>query len=280
MEKIAEIKELKKVYRYGVRGLGVEALGGISFDIFQGEVFGLIGPNGAGKSTAIKILIGLLKQSGGECKIFGKPVCAEARKQIGYLPESPYFYKFLTGLELVEFYAKLCGMTSKSARKAAWETLELVGLADAAKRQIGMYSKGMMQRAGIAQAIVHNPKFVILDEPASGLDPLGAAAMADIVLRLKRDGKTVLLCSHLMSEVEKLCSRVAILSNGKIAASGNLDELLSKKERVQIEFSKFDENAQAAVEDAAKAAGAKIENVSAAKISLDEFFKKTVEKNK
>lgn len=272
-----EIKNLVKYYRYGVRGVGVRALNGISLDIEEGEVFGLLGPNGAGKSTAIKILLGLLKQNSGECKIFGKAISKNARMQIGYLPEAPYFYKFLTGFELVKFYAKLCGMKNAEANAATAKALELVGLSDAADRQIGLYSKGMTQRAGLAQAIVHNPKLVILDEPASGLDPIGAEDMAKIILSLKEGGKTVLLCSHSMSEVEKLCERVAILYQGEIAAQGNLEELLQLPNRARVEFENIDEESADKISEYAKSLGVKTEFAGKAKTSLEEFFRKTVE---
>lgn len=273
-----EIKNLVKYYRYGVRGLGVRALNGISMTVEEGEVFGLLGPNGAGKSTAIKILLGLLKQNSGECKIFGKAVRGSVKKQIGYLPESPYFYKFLTGFELVKFYAKLCGMKNSEANAATAKALELVGLSDAADRQLALYSKGMTQRAGLAQAIVHNPKLVILDEPASGLDPIGAEDMAEIILNLKKDGKTVLLCSHSMSEVERLCGRVAILYRGEIAAEGNLEKMLEIPNRARVEFENVDEDRAEKISEYAKSLGVKTEFAGKAKTSLEEFFRKTVER--
>lgn len=280
MNKIIEIENLKKYYRYGIRGVAIKALDGISMSVAEGEVFGLIGPNGAGKSTTIKILLGLLRQNSGECKIFGKHVSKDTKKEIGYLPENPYFYKYLTGTELVVFYAKLCGMSSAQAKRAAAESLEKVGLSDAANRAIGLYSKGMVQRAGLAQAIVHNPKLVILDEPASGLDPIGAADMANIVLQLKNEGKTVLLCSHMMSEVEKLCSRAAILCGGKIAAIGDMDKLLEIDGRTRLDIDGADSDTLAKISAYAKSLGANVVRNSAAKISLDEFFKKTVEVDK
>ena len=276
MEVVAQAKNLKKVYRYGVRGYGVLALDGVSFQIYKGEVFGLIGPNGAGKSTTIKILLGLLKPNGGECEVFGIPPSARLRSKIGYLPEAPYFYKFLTGLELVEFYAKLSGMDSKSAKKASEEALELVGLSDAANRRVGMYSKGMMQRAGIAQAIVHNPDFIILDEPASGLDPVGAENMARIVAGLKQAGKTVLLCSHMLNEVESLCSRVAVLCDGKIAAMGSMDDLLVKKGSFRVDFSGMSTETFKYLEAEAAKRGVAVEYAAPARMSLEEFFRNTV----
>ncbi len=280
MNAAIEISNLKKYYKYGIRGIAVKALDGISMSIGEGEVFGLIGPNGAGKSTTIKIILGLLRPNSGECRIFGKPVSKDAKKHIGYLPENPYFYKYLTGIELVSFYAKLCGMKSEKATAAAEKALDTVGLSDAANRQVGLYSKGMLQRAGLAQAIVHNPSLVILDEPASGLDPIGAADMAAIVTRLKNDGKTVLLCSHMMSEVEKLCSRAAILCSGKIAAIGKMDKLLEIGGRVRLDIDGADAKTLAKISEFAASLGANVVEKSAAKISLEEFFKKTVEAGK
>lgn len=280
MPPVIEIKNLKKHYRYGIRGMAVQAVDGISMSVDEGEVFGMLGPNGAGKSTTIKIILGLLRQSSGECLIFGDKLSRKSRRLIGYLPESPYFYKFLSGFELVKFYARLCGMGEKEAKTAAMKALDLVGLGDAANRQIGLYSKGMVQRAGIAQAVVHNPKLVILDEPASGLDPIGAADMVDIIARLKREGKTVLLCSHMMSEVEKLCTRAAILNRGKIAAIGRLDEMLRLKDATDVEFETDDAEKLAQISDFAAARGVATLKTERAKISLDEFFRKTVEKSK
>ena len=278
--KAISVKKLVKYYRYGVRGVGIRALGGVSLDVEEGEVFGLLGPNGAGKSTLVKVILGLLRQNSGTCEIFGKAPSRNAKGQIGYLPESPYFYKFMTGFEMVKFYAKLCGMTEREARSASEKALELVGLGDASGRRISLYSKGMTQRAGIAQAIAHNPKLVILDEPASGLDPIGAEDMAKIVRKLRDEGKTVLLCSHSMSEVEKLCSRVAILCGGEVAACGRLDELLETPDKMKIEFKNLDAQKARKISNYAAEIGAETESVSKSKISLDEFFRKIVEGNK
>ena len=200
----------------------------------------------------------------------------QTRKDIGYLPESPYFYKFLTGFELVVFYAKLCGMSNNSAKNAAMKALNLVGLDDAANRQIALYSKGMVQRAGLAQAIVHNPRLLILDEPASGLDPIGASDMADIILRLKAEGKTVLLCSHMMSEVEKLCSRAAILSKGKIAAMGKLDDMLSISGTSRIELKNAGASQLESIRNYAESLGVEVSKAECAKIPLDDFFRKVI----
>lgn len=276
MQSVIKIENLRKYFRYGIRGIGIQAVDGISLEVEEGEVFGLLGPNGAGKSTTIKIILGLTRQNSGKCLLFGKEMARQTRKDIGYLPESPYFYKFLTGFELVVFYAKLCGMSNNSAKNAAMKALNLVGLDDAANRQIALYSKGMVQRAGLAQAIVHNPRLLILDEPASGLDPIGASDMADIILRLKAEGKTVLLCSHMMSEVEKLCSRAAILSKGKIAAMGKLDDMLSISGTSRIELKNTGASQLESIRNYAESLGVEVSKAECAKIPLDDFFRKVI----
>lgn len=276
MQSVIRIENLRKYFRYGIRGIGIQAVDGISLEVEEGEVFGLLGPNGAGKSTTIKIILGLTRQNSGKCLLFGKEMARQTRKDIGYLPESPYFYKFLTGFELVVFYAKLCGMSNNSAKNAAMKALNLVGLDDAANRQIALYSKGMVQRAGLAQAIVHNPRLLILDEPASGLDPIGASDMADIILRLKAEGKTVLLCSHMMSEVEKLCSRAAILSKGKIAAMGKLDDMLSISGTSRIELKNAGASQLESIRNYAESLGVEVSKAECAKIPLDDFFRKVI----
>lgn len=276
MQSVIKIENLRKYFRYGIRGIGIQAVDGISLEVEEGEVFGLLGPNGAGKSTTIKIILGLTRQNSGKCLLFGKEMARQTRKDIGYLPESPYFYKFLTGFELVVFYAKLCGMSNNSAKNAAMKALNLVGLDDAANRQIALYSKGMVQRAGLAQAIVHNPRLLILDEPASGLDPIGASDMADIILRLKAEGKTVLLCSHMMSEVEKLCSRAAILSKGKIAAMGKLDDMLSISGTSRIELKNAGASQLESIRNYAESLGVEVSKAECAKIPLNDFFRKVI----
>lgn len=278
MESAIKITDLKKHYRSGIRGLRIAAVDGISFNVNKGEILGLLGSNGAGKSTTIKILIGLLKQSAGDVKIFGQTPNREIRAKIGYLPESPYFYKFLTGFELVNYYAKLCGMTSKDARIATEKALEIVGLSDAANRRIGLYSKGMTQRAGLAQAIVHNPQLLILDEPASGLDPIGAEDLSQIILRLRDEGKTILLSSHLMSEVEKLCDRIVVISKGKVVAIGQTSELLTLKDEYNISLKTSDNNIPNKIADFATSVGANDVSVEYGKITLEEYFRKISKK--
>ena len=272
------VENVSKYYKFGVRGILIKALDGVSFSMRENEVLGLIGANGAGKSTLIKIIIGAARASSGRCLVFGAPLSRKSKTRIGYLPEAPYFYKFLTGFELVRFYAKLSGMSSAEAKTAAMRALNLVGLGGAADRRVGLYSKGMLQRAGLAQAIVHNPDLVILDEPASGLDPAGAADMAEIILRLKREGKSVLLCSHIMSEVEALCDRVVAISKGRVAAQGSIGELLGKKNSTEFVFDTDEPAKLEAIAAAAENAGARVLSRRPARMSMGEFFRTKVSK--
>jgi len=275
MSVAVEIKSLSKHFRMGFGNVAISALENLTLDVHEGEIFGLLGSNGAGKSTTIKILLGIINASGGEFKIFGKNLCKNTKRQIGYLPEVASFYGFLTAYEILIFYAQLCGLSSSKAKLEAVKILDLVGLGNDANREISQYSKGMIQRVGIAQAIIHNPKLVILDEPASGLDPIGARDMADIILRLKSEGKTILLSSHLMSEVEKLCDRIAILSKGSLVACGSLDELLKKENALNLEV-KCDLSAKDKLIEAISNAGYEVNKVDAARENLNEYFERKV----
>lgn len=279
MEKHIELIELKKYFQSGIRGLKVQALDGLSLSVHKGEAFGLLGPNGAGKSTAIKIILGIIKQSAGRCLVFGNPLNKNAKKRIGYLPEAPNFYKFLSAKELVVFYARLCGMSKANALEAAMKAVDMVGLKDAADRSLAGYSKGMLQRAGLAQAIVHDPELVVLDEPSSGLDPVGMSDMAEMIFRLKEKGKTILLCSHLLNEVEGLCDKVAIISKGKLAATGILSEMLTLDGIKDIRFENLNDETLQAVKTEAQKGGAKIISQADASLSLSEYFRNIIKKD-
>ncbi len=214
---------------------GVYALKGVSLDISEGEVYGLIGPNGSGKSTLMKSLLGLVQPTEGICEISGKPSSdADSRDNVGFLPENPYFYKFLTGAETLSFYGKLCGLRGKGLKARIGEMLELVGLQDAGDRRLAGYSKGMLQRIGLAQAFIQNPKLVVLDEPTAGVDPVGSRAIRDIILDLKNAGTTVFLCSHLLEQVQEVCDRVGVIFQGLMIAEGSIEELTSDADKTQI----------------------------------------------
>jgi ABC-2 type transport system ATP-binding protein len=232
------IKNLRKDFPSGLRGLIVRAVDDLSLEIKENEIFGLLGPNGSGKSTTIKAILGLLKATQGTISIFGQDCSRVAtRELIGYLPEAPYFYRYLSGRELVLLFARLSGISNKKERsERADKVIEIVGLTDACNRPVKTYSKGMLQRIGLAQALVQDPPLLILDEPTAGVDPIGASGIADIIRRLKAEGKTVILCSHLLSQVESLCDRVAVLHRGHLLAEGPLDQLLTEESQfLQIE---------------------------------------------
>ena len=214
---------------------GVYAVKGVSITIPQGSVYGLIGPNGSGKSTVMKMLVGLLAPHEGSCRVFGRPATASSnRREIGFLPENPYFYKFLTGEETIRFYGRLCGLGGRALTGRAQELLELVGLQDAAHRRLSGYSKGMLQRIGLAQALVQEPRLLVLDEPTAGVDPIGSRVIRDIILDLKERGLTVFLCSHLLEQVQEVCDRVGILYQGCLIAEGSIEELTDDPRRQQV----------------------------------------------
>ena len=205
---------------------GVYAVKGVSLRIPEGGVYGLIGPNGSGKSTVMKLLVGLLAPDAGHCEVFGLPATATVnRREIGFLPENPYFYKFLTGEETVRFYGRLCGLRGAALKARTAELLEQVGLTEAKDRRLRGYSKGMLQRIGLAQALVQNPRLLVLDEPTAGVDPIGSRTIRDIILNIKKQGVTVFLCSHLLEQVQEICDRVGVLYQGCLIAEGTMDEL-------------------------------------------------------
>ena len=214
---------------------GVYAVKGVSLNIPEGGVYGLIGPNGSGKSTVMKLLVGLLAPDAGHCKVFGLPATAtENRREIGFLPENPYFYKFLTGEETVRFYGRLCGLRGAALKERTRELLELVGLTEAKDRRLRGYSKGMLQRIGLAQALVQNPRLLVLDEPTAGVDPIGSRTIRDIILNIKKQGVTVFLCSHLLEQVQEICDRVGVLYQGCLIAEGTMDELTRDNQHSEI----------------------------------------------
>ncbi len=221
---------LRKVYRTGFwLNQKITSLKGCSLTVYKGETFGLLGPNGAGKTTLLKLLLGIIRPTAGQGLLLGQPLGDRAVKQrIGYLPENAYYYDYLTGWEFLQMAAGLFQIPVKVQRQRIPQLLELVGLPQTAarKKQLRQYSKGMLQRVGMAQALINDPELVFLDEPMSGLDPLGRYQMRQLILLLKQQGKTIFFNSHILSEVEQICDRVAILAEGELICSGSLDELL------------------------------------------------------
>ena len=228
---ILRTEGLTKVFDVGfLRRRRVAAVEGLSLGVEEGEIFGFVGPNGAGKTTTIKMLMGLIRPTHGRAFIFDAPIPSKRSKaRIGYLPEHPAWYEFLTGREALLFFAGLSEVPPADRPKRCDERLAMVGLGDAGDRQIRKYSKGMQQRLGIAQALVADPSFVVLDEPMSGLDPIGRREVRDLILELKRRGKTVFFSTHILSDVETLCDRVGIIIGGKLRDVGKLDALLSAR---------------------------------------------------
>ena len=220
---------LQKTFKVGFWGRKVTALEGLDLEVRQGEVFGFLGPNGAGKTTTIKMLMGLIYPTSGQAWLFGRPIGdQESKARLGFLPESPYFYDYLTGHEFLQFYGHLFGIRGAALEKRIDELLELVGMSHARNLQLRKFSKGMLQRVGIAQALINDPELVVLDEPMSGLDPIGRKEIRDLILRLKESGKTIFFSSHILHDAELLCDRVAIILKGKLVACGTVSELIDE----------------------------------------------------
>lgn len=223
------------------------ALKDLTLEVQEGEIFGFLGPNGAGKTTTIKILLGLIFPTAGRAWVLGKEIWdTSVRYDVAFVPDSPYFYDFLTAEELIRFHGKLFGLKDDVLKKRTEELLELVGMTGARNRRLREYSRGMFQRVGIAQALVNDPKVLLLDEPTSGLDPIAQREVRDVILKLRDQGKTILLCSHLLSDVERISDRVAILNRGKLERVGRLDDLLAA-ERVEIVAEELTEEAIAKI---------------------------------
>jgi ABC-2 type transport system ATP-binding protein len=272
------IRDLEKVFPVPLRRRQVVALRGLSLDIPAGHVYGLLGPNGSGKSTTLKILLGLVTPTSGSTEIFGVSSDRVAsRAEVGFLPENPYFYKFLTGAETISFYGKLCGLGGRPLRKRVRELLETVGLTDAGDRRISGYSKGMLQRIGLEQALVHDPRLLILDEPTAGVDPAGSRQIRDLILQLKDRGKTILLTSHLLEQVQEVCDRVGILARGRLVREGSLDILTGITGQTEYLIENASPELQAEIAKLALSHGAKLLSARQPQLDLETLFLKATE---
>jgi ABC-2 type transport system ATP-binding protein len=266
--------KLSKVYADFWGRPRVAALTDLDLEVRPGECFGLLGPNGSGKTTTIKLLLGLIRPSRGDAFVFGRdPADLAVKHRIGYLPEETYLYRFLDAEETLAFFGRLFRLPSALIRKRSNELIDLVGLGHARRRRLGEYSKGMARRLGLAQALINDPDLVVLDEPTSGLDPLGSAEVKELIARLKAAGKTVLLCSHLLADVEDLCDRIAILHQGVLRECGRVDDLLRADDRVTVELRRDDPAALAAV---TAAAGSALISVSPPKERLEAHFRRII----
>lgn len=234
-EVIIETRSLTKIYRDFWGRQKVRALNALDLEIRRGEIFGLLGPNGSGKSTTIKLLLGLVFPSSGQALVFGKEATdAKKNERIGYLPEESYLYKFLNAEETLDFYGRLFNMSAAVRKERIDQLIDMVGLNWARKRQLREYSKGMTRRIGLAQALINDPELILLDEPTSGLDPIGTREMKDLILKLRDQGKTILMSSHLLPDVQDVCDRIAILHQGELKELGRVDSLLTVQDVTQI----------------------------------------------
>lgn len=236
VQPVIAVSDLVKTYRHGLRRRQVEAVRGISLQVPNGAIFGFLGPNGAGKTTTIKVLTGLISATSGTASLFGVPVeRPKARRRLGFLPENPYIYPYLTPREFVVMCGELSGLKARHARERAHQTLELVGITYAADRPVRRLSKGMLQRAGLAASLVADPELLILDEPMSGLDPVGRKEVRDLIRDERAHGRTIFFSTHILSDVETLCDEVAILRQGRVVVEGALNQLL-KRNTLQFEI--------------------------------------------
>ncbi|MDG1854587.1 MAG: ABC transporter ATP-binding protein [Verrucomicrobiales bacterium] len=230
-----QINNLTKIFPVPFRKEKVVAVDALSLRVEAGEVYGLIGPNGSGKSTTMKVLLGLISATSGSSAVFGLSSSETAsRGSVGFLPENPYFYKYLTGAETLSFYGKLCGLSRRKIKERTSELLSLVALENARDRRLGGYSKGMLQRIGLAQALIGDPRLVVLDEPTAGVDPAGSRKIRDLIIELKQRGISVILSSHLLEQVQEVCDRVGIIFQGKLVKEGKLEELIEIESQTEI----------------------------------------------
>jgi ABC-2 type transport system ATP-binding protein len=269
---------LTKVYKDFWGRQKVHALMGLDLSLERGEVFGLLGPNGSGKSTTIKLLLGLIFPTAGRARVLGHPPGTRAVNQrIGYLPEESYLHRFLTGEETVDFYGRLFGLRRRERRRRTEELLDLVGLGPRARlRQLKEYSKGMSRRIGLAQALVNNPELLLLDEPTTGLDPIGTREMKDLILRLKAEGRTILLSSHLLADVQDVCDRIGILARGELVKIGAVRDLLVVRDVFQLRAKGVSPAAADAIVAAARRAGAEVLAAEHPATTLEDLFLRVV----
>jgi ABC-2 type transport system ATP-binding protein len=267
-----------KIFPVPFQRRSVVAVRDLNLEVPRGQIYGLLGPNGSGKSTTLKIILGLVTPTRGQARIFGRESDSVAsRESVGFLPESPYFYKFLTGQETLRFYGKLCGLRGANLRHRVDEILAVVGLTSARKRRLAGYSKGMLQRIGLAQAIIQEPALLVLDEPTAGVDPAGAREIRDLILALKERGITVLLSSHLLGQVQEICDRVGILANGVLVREGALRDLLVVENQTQFVVEGASPQLLDEIETVARQSGARVIERGSPRTSLEQLFLETTE---
>lgn len=270
---VVETRGLTKVYRDFWGRAKVRALKALDLEVRKGEIFGLLGPNGSGKSTTMKLLLGLLFPTSGQALVLGKNAAdVEKNERIGYLPEESYLYKFLNAEETLDFYGRLFNMDGKTRRQRVAELINKVGLEWAKRRQLKEYSKGMTRRIGLAQALINDPDLVLLDEPTTGLDPIGCREMKDLILRLRDEGKTVLMCSHLLADVQDVCDRIAILHQGELKELGRVDALLTVKDVTQVQVKGLPPEAEEEIRQVIQRHGGQLVSMENPTTTLEDLF--------
>ncbi len=272
-ETVIETRSLNKVYRDFWGRQKVRAVKALDLQVKRGEIFGLLGPNGSGKSTTIKLLLGLLFPTGGQALVFGRDATdVENKQKIGYLPEESYLYKFLNAEETLDFYGRLFNMSAAKRKERINELIDMVDLHWAKRRQLKEYSKGMTRRIGLAQALINDPELIMLDEPTTGLDPIGTRQMKDLILDLKARGKTVLMCSHLLADVQDVCDRIAILHQGELKELGRVDTLLSVQDVTQVRAKGLSKEAEEEIRAVISKHGGELLGMDNPRTTLEELF--------
>ena len=274
---VIETRNLTKVYRDFWGRQKVRALKALDLEVRRGEIFGLLGPNGSGKTTTIKLLLGLLFPTSGQALVFGRDATEVTKNQrIGYLPEESYLYRFLNAEQTLDFYGRLFKMPRAVRRQRVADLIEMVGLDWAKRRQLKEYSKGMTRRIGLAQALINDPELIVLDEPTTGLDPIGTREMKDLIIKLRDEGKTILMCSHLLADVQDVCDRIAILYQGELKEMGRVDSLLKVRDVTEIRAAGLNALAQEEVRQVIERNNGHVLNMGNPTTTLEELFLKII----
>lgn len=270
---VIETRNLTKVYRDFWGRQKVRALKALDLEVRRGEIFGLLGPNGSGKTTTIKLLLGLLFPTSGQALVFGREATEVTKNErIGYLPEESYLYRFLNAEETLDFYGRLFRIPRALRRQRTADLIRTVGLTEAKRRQLKEYSKGMTRRIGLAQALINDPELLLLDEPTSGLDPIGTREMKDLILRLRDQGKTILMCSHLLADVQDVCDRIAILHQGELKELGRVDSLLKVRDMTEIRTTGLSEAACQEIREVVQRHQGQVLSIDNPTTTLEELF--------
>ncbi|MDI6787363.1 MAG: ABC transporter ATP-binding protein [Planctomycetota bacterium] len=277
---VIEAENLSKVYRTPFSRYSIRALDNLNIKVFPGEIFGFLGPNGSGKTTTMKIFLGLISPTSGEARVLGRtPTDVAVKNRIGFLPEESYLYRFLSAEETLDFFARIFRIPRKERKVKIAEVIEMMGLTDARKRPVREYSKGMARRLGFAQALINDPDVIFLDEPTTGLDPLVSRQVKDIILDLKRKGKTIFMSSHLLSDVENICDRIAILHLGKLQEIGSVSTLIASKEILKISVKGLTQQIEPSVKEFIQNRGAEVLDIQPATETLETIFLRSIRKS-